>query len=484
MRALESRNFTSTKQIMLVGLMVQSTIDLIDEGMFNVAIPAMQEAYGLPIDILSIVVAVRYLSRIGLMPLYGFIGDRFGKKRTFSIGLAIFVLGSIISLLSPSILWLVIGRMLQGMGGGILPLSMAIISDHFSQEQRGQALGIWNASAPLGVILGPPIGGLIIESFGWKAIFIVSGLGSLIALILVLRLVPSTFSHHEERTPMDWLGAASTFTLVTGLLLATTTSSIFPFGSTVNLLYWSGTGLSLVLFLWNATKNPNPFISLEIIKNRQLMVPSIAIIFRMFTLSGTVFLMVLYLANVFNRSPREVGLFLIAQSLPIFVFVPIGGLLADRWNSRNGATLGMFIQSVGMLWLGFVDPKTNNLLLIPGMILSGLGAGLSLTPFTKGAVDAVSDEQVGLAAGLYNMIRFAGVATAAPLMGILLAAGFEKSGGLDSIADPYRLGFQILFLCIFSGTLITSRMPVSKSMDGTDLEDEELKAGERVIPQS
>jgi MFS family permease len=212
------------------------------------------------------------------------------------------------------------------------------------------------------------------------------------------------------------------------------------------------------------------------------MAPSIAVIFRMFALSGTVFLMVLYLANVFTRSPRAVGLLIIAQSLPIFLFVPVGGYLADRWTSRNAAVLGMLIQSTGMLWLGFMDPKTNDLLLIPGMILGGLGAGISLTPFTKGAVAALGDEHVGLAAGLYNMIRFAGAAASAPLMGLLLASGFEKAGGLESISEPYRLGFQILFLCALLGTWIASRMPVTGSIPDPEIEEEELKDGDETLP--
>ena len=481
-QASTSKKLFSHGQIMLVGLMVQSTIDLMDEGMFNVAMPAMQEAYGLPIDVLSLVVAVRYLARVGLMPIYGFVGDRFGKKRTFAAGLAIFVLGSFVSLVSPSIFWLVIGRALQGMGGGILPLAMAIISDQFSRERRGQILGTWNASAPAGVILGPPIGGLLIESFGWKSIFVLSGLGSLLALILVIRLVPPTRNHQAPNTSVDWLGAAALLTLVTGLLMATTTSSVFPIGSTANLLFWSGVGLSLAMLLWDAVKNPSPLITFDVLKNRQLMVPSIAVIFRMFALSGTVFLMVLYLANVFNRSPQAVGLLIIAQSLPIFLFVPIGGYLADRWTSRNAAVLGMLIQAVGMLWLGFIDPNSNDLLLIPGMILGGLGAGLSLTPFTKGAVAALGDEQAGLAAGLYNMIRFAGAAASTPLMGLLLAAGYEKSGGLESVPEPYQIGFRILTLCALSGAWIASRMPVTGSIPDPDMEEEELKDGDGTLP--
>jgi len=450
---------------MLFGLMVQSAIDLIDEGMFNVAMPSIQEEYGLQIEFLSLVIAVRYMARIGLMPIYGFVGDRFGKKHTFVAGLSIFVLGAIISFLSPSILWLVIGRILQGMGGGILPLAMAMISDHFPSERRGQILGFWNASAPLGVILGPPIGGLIIETFGWKAIFILSGVGSLIALIFVIRLVPVTRRNNNHRTSADWLGATCIFTFTTALLMATTSSGVFPFGSPVNFAFWGMVILALALLIWNMSSKPDPMIRLAVVKNRRLIIPSIAVTFRMFSLGGTVFIMVLYLANVFGKSPSAVGIFIIAHSLPIFLFVPIGGLIADRWSSRKAAVLGMLIQTVGMLWLSLVDPTNNEPLLLPGMFLGGLGAGLSLTPFTKGAVASLDDENVGLAAGLFNMIRFAGVAASAPLMGLILAAGFDRAGGMDTVPEPYQYGFRILTVSALIGVAIASRIPTSPIED-------------------
>ena len=444
---------------MLFGLMLQSAIDLIDDGMFNVAMPSIQMQYSLQIEALSIVVAIRTLARVGLMPVYGFIGDRFGKQRTFAVGLSIFVLGSILSFLSPSVLWLVIGRVLQGMGGGILPLAMAIISDHFPSERRGQMLGLWNSSAPLGVILGPPIGGFLIESFGWKSIFILSGIGSMLALLLIRKFVPTSSDIQDPDTSADWLGAAGIFTFTTSLLLATTTTGVFPVGSQMNLFFWGFFLLATVLLIWNTLTNAGSLINLSTLKNRQLILPSIAVTFRMFCIGGTVFLMVLYLANVLGKNPGVIGLFLIAHSLPIFLFIPVGGLIADRWNSGNVAVLGMLIQAAGMFWLTLIDPTNHELLLLPGMFLGGLGAGLSLTPFTKGAVASLGDGQVGFAAGLFNMIRFAGAAVSAPLLGLILAAGFEQYGGSEAAPEPYQYSFLILAGCALVGMGIASFIP-------------------------
>jgi MFS family permease len=187
--------------------------------------------------------------------------------------------------------------------------------------------------------------------------------------------------------------------------------------------------------------------------------PSIGVIFRMFGLGSTVFLMVLYLSNVFHKSPSSVGIFMMVHSIPTFLFVPVGGIIADRWNSRNAAALGLLIHSSGMLWLSFIDPANNELLLMPGLFFAGLGAGVSLTPFTKDAVASLGEENVGLAAGLFNMIRFAGVAASAPLMGLILAAGFKRAGGFDTIPEPYQFGYLILAGCLLIGTLIALRIP-------------------------
>ncbi|OGO18116.1 MAG: hypothetical protein A2Z14_13350 [Chloroflexi bacterium RBG_16_48_8] len=143
--------------------MLQGTIDLLDVGMFNVALPSIQQEFTLQVKVLSVALVVRYLAHIGMMPTCGLIGDRLEKKLTLLAGMATFFLGAVTCLFSPSLTWLMAGRILLGMGGGILPLSMAIISDHFSTGQRGRSFGI--TTSPAETIVGPPRGGLVIKHF-------------------------------------------------------------------------------------------------------------------------------------------------------------------------------------------------------------------------------------------------------------------------------------------------------------------------------
>jgi len=444
-------------------------MDLLDVGMFNVAMPAIQQQFNLQVEVLSLVVAVRYIARIGMMPIYGLIGDRLGKKRGLLAGMITFFLGGITCLLAPTLTTLVIGRILLGIGGGILPLSMAIISDHFPTGQRGRILGIWNSASPVGTIIGPPLGGLVIEHFGWKTIFVLVGLGSLIAISLVLRLVPASDRYQKSQSPIDWFGAACLLTFATGLLMSTTTSSVFPFGSIANLVFWGITGIALVLMIWNGMKNPQALINAAIVKNVRLILPSVAMIFRMFALTGTSFLLVLYLSNVFAKSPSAIGLIMIFHSTSLFIGVPVGGMLADRWTCRKAAGMGMIIQAIGTAWLALTGPIEGGILLIPGMILAGFGAGLSLTPYNKGAIASMGESQTGRAAGLYNMVRFTGSASSAPILGLILAAQFKQVGGLETVAKPYQVSFLLLIVCALISAGLAALIPPLR--DDTQLDE-------------
>jgi len=458
-------NLSVREQFMLAGLMVQAVMGLVDLNMFNVAIPSIQKEFGLPIDVLALVVAIRFLSRLGLMPIYGAIGDRLGKKRTYMAGLTIFIVGSFMGFLTQSIYWLVFARLLQGIGGASMPLSMALITDAFPKERRGQALGIWNTAAPMGHMIGPVLGGLMIEAFGWRSIFILVAIGSALAITLVARLVPDAPPKTKTLAKFDWIGAISLLVTITSFLLSTTTSSLFPFGSTANVIFWIVTGVGLIGLSLNASRNPNPMVSFQDIKTRRLILPSLSVTLRNFAHNGVTFVLVLYLTNIYGKSPSAVGTILLFYSIALMVGVPLGGWFADRWISRKAGGFGLAIQASGMVWLGLVHSQTNYLLSLPGMILGGLGAGLCLTSFTKEAVASLGEKKVGLASGLYNMIRFSGAAASAPILGILLARGFERYGNVETVPQPYLSSFLVLAFVALAGILVAALIPPPVKVD-------------------
>ena len=211
------------------------------------------------------------------------------------------------------------------------------------------------------------------------------------------------------------------------------------------------------------THRPDPFIGTDVIRNRQFMTPAIAVGFRMFVHDGVRFLLVLYLANVFGLTPRTIGFFMLFYAVPLTIGVTYGGFLADRWPSRLVGSIAMLLLAAGTLWLAFVSAEAGSLMLTPGLIVAGLSGGISLTPFTKTAVAALGEDRVGLAAGLYNMLRFAGIAISTPLLGLLLAQGFARYGGLETVTPPYQSAFLLLSVVAVAGAGVAALIPDSKT---------------------
>jgi predicted MFS family arabinose efflux permease len=242
-------------------------------------------------------------------------------------------------------------------------------------------------------------------------------------------------------------------------MMATTTASVVPFGSALNIGFWLMTLVALSGLSWNETYRANPFISVDVVRNRELIMTAIAVSLRTFAHDGIRFIVVLYLATVFGLTPRTIGFFLLFYALPLFFGVAFGGFLADRWPSRIVGAIGLLFFTVGMFWPSLVDPNSGSLWLAPGLIVAAISAGVSLTPFTKTAVTSLGRDQVGFAAGLYNTLRFAGIATSTPLLGLLLARGFAQHGGLETVSEPYQLGFQLLALVTLVGSGVALLIP-------------------------
>lgn len=460
---LKFGNFSIRELSVLIALMLPATLALIDVGMVGVALPTIQADFDVPVDLLSWVLAANFLFRVPLMSIFGRVGDVFGKKYLYLIGLVIFIGGASFGAMAISFGWLILGRLLHGMGSaGNQPLSMALIAETFPEERQGRALGIWNASAPVGLMLGPVLGGLIVEGIGWHAMFIIVAALAMVSLAVVAWLVPAPPRPNPPPT-VDWFGAVSLVLTIAGFLLATTTASVIPFGSFFNLIFWGIGSGALLSLIWNATHRLDPFIGADVARNRQFVTPAVAVSLRMFAHDGARFLMVLYLANVFGQSPRTIGLFMLFYTIPLTIGVAYGGFLADLWPNRIVGAIGMLLLAVGIFWLSLVYPGTGALVLVPGLLVAGFSSGISLTPFTKTAVTALGPDRMGLASGLYNRLRFAGIAISTPLLGLLLAWGFAQHGGLETVTEPYQLGFQLVAGAAVLGSGVAALIPINKN---------------------
>lgn len=431
--------------------MVPVTMFVLNFSMFSVALPTLRETFALPADLAAWLITAYTLPFIVFMPLYGRLGDGLGKRRLFLLGIVLFVAGTGITLAAGDLRLLVLGRVIQGVGsGGIDPLSIAIISERFPPGQRGRALGTWNSIGPLTALAGLLSAGLVVDHLGWRAIFALILLAGLIALLAVQRLIPPggrRFVQPGFLRTFDWGGVV--------LLSAATTALVFyassrPITGVEALRDWRLLALAVGLFgsfvLWER-RRPAPFVALSIFALPNFSRASVTAGLRMFALNGSSFLLPLYLADVHRMSAAATGLWLMLQAGAMLLTMRLGGQLADRRGSRWPIVGGLSVQAGSLAYLAWLPGSASLAPVVAGLIVNGLGAGISLAAMHRATMSRVPPQQTGEAAGLYSMIRFAGTVLGPALAGVVLQRGLERS--LAPVA-----AYQPAFWFIAGGALL------------------------------
>ena len=439
----------TTNQI-LYSLMIPTVMMVLAGSMAGVALPTIRTDFQIPADMVAWVTTIYTLPFMILMPLYGRLSDGLGKRRLILAGIIIFSIGSAIILMAPSLAWLMAGRAIQGIGtAGLMPLGMAMISAIFPAAERGKALGSWSATGPMVGFLSPLAAGFLIDHWGWRAAFVPSLIMGFIAFIAIFKYVPAGLSQvkpHFLRT-FDWNGVILLVAAATGFLFYLSSR---PITGVASLRDWRLLAATIVLtggFIWWERQRQNPFVNLQIFKNRVFTLASFSSGVRMFLMSGIGFLVPLYLVDVYQVSAAYVGGMMMIMPGTMILTVRFGGQIADKWGSRWPSVIGLAAQALGMAMFAWIPANAS--LWFAALVLGfyGLGAGLVLAALHQAAVANMSEEEVGPAAGLYSMIRFSGSAVGSALGGVILQQYLSRS------LTPIE-AYQIVFLCFAGAALL------------------------------
>jgi MFS family permease len=432
---------TRQKQRTLVALMLPQLTVVLNLAMVNVALPAIRETFDAPADVMAWVITIYMLPYVAMMPLYGRLGDDLGIRRMMFLGMGVFLVGTAVNALSQSLPLLLAGRFIQGLGAsGMSPLAIAMITRIFSVKARGQALGQWNSVGPVAGLIGSLLGGLVIDTLGWRFTFFLPILAGGFAVGMVYRAVQSP--GHPLRLgglrSFDWLGVILLSATLAFLLFYVTSRPITgrqPFTD------WRLLLVALVLlagFLWHERRKDVPFIDLSLLKDSTYLKVCIAAALRMFVMSGISFLTPLYLADVKERSATVIGIISMIRSAGLFPTMYFGGQVADRWGSRLPMVLGLSVQAASVVLLIVSGPGPGVALVVVGLVLNGLGAGVVLPALHRGAMSGSDGARGGTAAGLYSMIRFWGMMLGTAVVGVLLQVLLDR--GTTALVS-YRLAF-------------------------------------------
>lgn len=413
----------------LTAIGISLFLSSVDGSIVNVALPTLLVELETTFATIQWVVLAYLLGVTVLMISLGRLADLIGKKQIFMAGLILFVVGSVLCGLSPSVYWLIGFRFVQAIGAAMmLALGVAIVTETWPDYERGKAIGTTGGIISFGVVAGPAAGGFILESLGWRWIFFVNLPIGLVALALVLRYVPSLRPSRSRERFDGWgaviLGAGLlTFALSLTLGQETGFARPLPLGLLILSL------LLLPLFLWVERRVEHPMLDLDMFRVSNFSLNLLNGLLTFIAIAGVVLLLPFYLELVLGFSQRNVGLAMAVVPVVLGIVAPLSGSLSDRWGTRPVTVVGLFLILVGYLSVSTLDTNTSFLGFVLRMLPVGLGMATFQSPNNSAIMGSVPRQRLGVASGILSTTRTMGQTIGIALLGAFFTFRLHRYAG-------------------------------------------------------
>lgn len=455
----------------------------VDGSILNIALPVLQQEFGVGLARLQWVVSGYLLVITAILPAMGGLSDRFGRRNFYISGLVFFSLGSLLCALATSLDQLIGFRLVQALGGAMMMGNgMSIIIGVFPTGQRGRALGTIGSVVAVGALAGPPLGGVLIDQFGWSAIFWINVPIGLIAIALGWLLLPVGGGTGRD-TRFDSLGAFLFFVGMSSLLLFLSNGHLWGWLSAYSVVSLMVALLAGVLFIRQELRVAAPLIDPALFRRLSFSLGLTAAYLSFVILSFPALLLPLYLTRVLDMPLPETGWIMSAQALAMMLSAPVGGLIADRYGYSKPAAAGMGLIFLSLLWMASFGLHTHYFQVLGSLVLFGLGLGLFSSPNNTAVLESAPAEKAGLTGSLLatvrNFGRVSGVVFAVLLFGdaatsTLAPASFARHTGL---VLGFAAALSLVALLLSLRRMRIRRAPSHKGMPVDTIEPESPPPG-------
>ena len=430
-----------TGRWVLLATILGSSLTFIDATVVNVALPALQENLDANVTDVQWVIASYALMLASLILVSGSLGDSYGRKRIFIMGVILFTGTSLWCGLAGSIQELIIARIFQGIGGAmIVPSSLAILSSSFDDNERGKAIGTWSSFTAITAALGPLLGGWLIENYSWRWIFFIN---LPIAVIVLYSTTKISENRSEDRSKkLDWVGATLVTLGLGAIVYGLVESAQLGLGSS-EVITLELIGVLLIgIFLIVESKIENPMMPLKLFKSRMFSGSNVLTFFLYAALSGAFFFFPFNLIQLQGYTATEAG----AAFLPFVILISLlsrwAGGLVDKYGAKFPLIIGPLIVSAG--YLLYAVPGIGGSYwetFFPAIVTVGIGMGISVAPLTTSVMSSVSQDHSGLASGINNAVARTAGLLAIAVMGIIVVYDFNLN--LDLELDRIEMSTEL-----------------------------------------
>jgi EmrB/QacA subfamily drug resistance transporter len=400
-----------------------------DATIVNVALPSIRADFGVTISNLQWTIDAYTLTLASFLLLSGALADRFGRKRTFQMGLVIFVIGSLLCSIAPSIGVLIAARVLQGLGGSMLnPVAMSIITNTFTvAKERARAVGVWGAVVGISMAIGPIVGGALTQTVGWRGVFWVNVPIGIAAIVLTAVFIPESRSGVLRR--LDPVGQAITIVALVSLVFGLIEGPRLGWTSPVTLGLFVLAVASVAALIAFERRTKDPFMDLRFFASFPLTSASITAVLASSSLGAFLFINALYLQGVRHLSPISTGSFMLPLAVATLVASLISGRMVGAFGTRPSLLIAGGFVAASALIMTTVTANTPAGILVTAYALFGFGFGFGNAPITTSAVSGMPRSRAGVASGLASTSRQVGVSIGVALAGSVTGAGLATTLG-------------------------------------------------------
>jgi len=398
----EKKENSFYKWTVLIVIIIGTFMAVLDSSIVNIAISKMMTVFGVSVADAQWIITSYSLTMGAVIPLTGYLADRYGSKNMYIFSLIAFTLGSLLCGISWSNNMMIISRVLQGLGGGmIMPLGMTIIYSTFSKEERGMALGFWGIAAMAAPTIGPTLGGYIIEYVNWRLIFTINiPIGIVGVLSAWLLLKPSEKKSHLT---FDYIGF---ITSSVGLVFI-----LYVFGEGIvvwdikNVLLMTIGIFSFIIFIINELTHPEPLMDLRVFKYMPFTMSMVISTFNTMAMFGVVFIMPLFLQNLRGFTPIQTGLIMLPSAVVMGVMMPIGGKLGDKFGAKPLVIAGSAITAFATYLMSSLNINTPMMFISLLLVIRAFGLGISMMTASTEGMNSVPHHLISRATAVNSTVR-------------------------------------------------------------------------------